>query len=408
MTVWTLSGPDPYATNDGSEEVVTVSEEQRQMTDQVTFPPFSMTKIAVEESEAEPPPSDDLIVFADSFETGLGNWGQDAQNDWFRSTQRAVDGTYSAEVDGRATRRTTVRATDAQLISAPIDLQGRKNASITFAWYIESGLDTGEYLAFDVSADEGTWVEKARVRGNVDQENLWHNVNVELTNLDSLRLRFRGKMSHYDENANIDGVMVTATWAGSHTDNPPTVSITHPLNGSEISGPITISADATDDAGISKVDFYVDGNLIGSDNTNTYEMLWDSLTVSDGTHIIQVTAVDTASLTSSDNVKVTVDNINDPIVITSIPGTVATVGLLYTYDVEAVDPDAGDTLRYSLTFAPADMTIDSTTGLIAWTPTSLDVGDNDVEVTVENGGGLWDAQAFTITVSEAPTRRRRR
>jgi hypothetical protein len=138
MTVWTLSGPDPYATNDGSAEVVTVSEEQRQTTDQMSFPPFSMTKIAVKESEAEPPPSDDLIVFADSFETGLGNWGQDAQNDWFRSSQRARDGNYSAEIDGRAT--------DAQLISHPIDLKGRTNATITFTWYIESGLDTENIL----------------------------------------------------------------------------------------------------------------------------------------------------------------------------------------------------------------------------------------------------------------------
>ena len=48
------------------------------------------------------------VVFADSFEAGggtgdwAGNWVEDAQNDWFRSTQRATDGSYSAEVDGSA------------------------------------------------------------------------------------------------------------------------------------------------------------------------------------------------------------------------------------------------------------------------------------------------------------------
>ena len=43
-------------------------------------------------------------VFFDSFEGGECNglWSEDAPNDWFRSTQRAIDGGYSAEVDGRA------------------------------------------------------------------------------------------------------------------------------------------------------------------------------------------------------------------------------------------------------------------------------------------------------------------
>ena len=48
------------------------------------------------------------VVFADSFEAGggtgdwAGYWVEDSQNDWFRSTQRATDGGFSAEVDGSA------------------------------------------------------------------------------------------------------------------------------------------------------------------------------------------------------------------------------------------------------------------------------------------------------------------
>ena len=45
------------------------------------------------------------VVFADSFENGEwdSKWTEDSQYDWFDSTQRATDGSYSAEVDGRAT-----------------------------------------------------------------------------------------------------------------------------------------------------------------------------------------------------------------------------------------------------------------------------------------------------------------
>lgn len=147
----------------------------------------------------------EVTVFTDSFEISEWNglWTEDSQNDWFRSTQRAINGSYSAEVDGLAL--------DAKLTSIPIYLQGRTNATITFSWYIESGLDLGEYLAFNVSTNGGTtWVEKARLRGNVDPENVWHNVSIDLTGINNLRIQFRGKMSDATEDANVDMVKVTA------------------------------------------------------------------------------------------------------------------------------------------------------------------------------------------------------
>ena len=50
----------------------------------------------------------EVVVFEDSFEVGEwnGNWAENSQNDWFRNTQRASDGSWSAEVDGRATDAT--------------------------------------------------------------------------------------------------------------------------------------------------------------------------------------------------------------------------------------------------------------------------------------------------------------
>jgi len=80
--------------------------------------------------------------------------------------------------------------------------------------------------------------------------------------------------------------------------------------------------------------------------------------------------------------------------ITSTPITTATVNVLYTYNVDATDPD-GDTLTYSLTTSPTGMTINSTTGLINWTPTST--GDYEVTVRVSDGS-LFANQNYTITV----------
>ena len=94
--------------------------------------------------------------------------------------------------------------------------------------------------------------------------------------------------------------------------------------------------------------------------------------------------------------------INPPVnhapTITSTQATLATFDVLYTYDVNATDPD-GNTLTYSLTANPTDMIIDSATGLINWTPTFVQIGDHNVTVKVSDGS-LSDTQSFIITVHD--------
>ncbi|MBA7582977.1 hypothetical protein ES708_24915 [subsurface metagenome] len=92
--------------------------------------------------------------------------------------------------------------------------------------------------------------------------------------------------------------------------------------------------------------------------------------------------------------------VNHAPVITSTPDDIATVGEVYTYDVEATDPD-GDTLTYSFLYydKPTGMTINSATGLIKWIPTIAQVGNNWITVEVSDGSKS-DTQHFTIEVSE--------
>jgi len=87
---------------------------------------------------------------------------------------------------------------------------------------------------------------------------------------------------------------------------------------------------------------------------------------------------------------------NLPPVIESEPVTTAKVGSLYTYEVEASDPN-NDTLTYFLLDSPSGMSINSTTGEISWTPTS----EGSFEVIVEvSDGRTTDTQTFTIIVTE--------
>jgi len=147
----------------------------------------------------------ETTVFSDSFEVSEWNglWTEDVGNRWFRTTNRKTEGSYSADVRGNSSNNA--------LTGNAINLGGRTNARITFSWFIESSLDTGEYIAFDVSTDGGaSFVEKVRLRGNVDPENKWHSVSLELSGLSALKLRFRGTMNSTSEDANVDNVKVVA------------------------------------------------------------------------------------------------------------------------------------------------------------------------------------------------------
>jgi RHS repeat-associated protein len=83
--------------------------------------------------------------------------------------------------------------------------------------------------------------------------------------------------------------------------------------------------------------------------------------------------------------------------ILSSPVTTATVGQPYSYDVNATDDD-GDALSYVLNAAPADMSINVDSGLIAWLPTTA--GSVPVTVEVSDGQGGQATQSFSIQVQQ--------
>jgi hypothetical protein len=98
---------------------------------------------------------------------------------------------------------------------------------------------------------------------------------------------------------------------GTPTDNPPSVSITSPAGGATVSGTITVAASASDDNGVTQVEFRVDGSAIGTDTdgTNGWSVDWDTSGATDGGYSLTAVATDTANQTAtSAAVSVTVSN----------------------------------------------------------------------------------------------------
>ncbi|MBI3180725.1 MAG: tandem-95 repeat protein, partial [Myxococcales bacterium] len=95
----------------------------------------------------------------------------------------------------------------------------------------------------------------------------------------------------------------------------------------------------------------------------------------------------------------TVQNVNDPPAFTSTPALLATEGTPYSYPATASDPDPGDTLAYSLVSGPSGLTVNSSSGMVLWTPSYAEVGLQPVELKVTDTAGLEDTQRFTLAVA---------
>jgi len=90
---------------------------------------------------------------------------------------------------------------------------------------------------------------------------------------------------------------------------PPTTSITAPLNGATVNGTTSVTASASDNVGVTKVEFYLDGVLKSTDTTSPYAWSWDTTTATNGSHSLTSKAYDAAlNVGTSTTVNVTVSN----------------------------------------------------------------------------------------------------
>jgi hypothetical protein len=119
--------------------------------------------------------------------------------------------------------------------------------------------------------------------------------------------RYTLKIQAYDAagNGTIRSLVVTVK-------NPdttlPTVSITSPLNGATVSGIVPVNVTASDNLGVQKVRFWVDGTYLGFDAAAPYWRPIDTNSLPNGAHTIRVQAVDWLENVRDATITVNVNN----------------------------------------------------------------------------------------------------
>jgi len=148
-----------------------------------------------------------------------------------------------------------------------------------------------------------------------------------------------------------------------------------------------------------QVDFYRDAILLGTDDTSPYTIDWNSSVVSDGTHTLTATAVDTAAQSSSDSISVTVDNYNDPPV--ADDQSVATVeDTPIDITLSASDAD-GDSLIFTIVADPCNGTLTGAAPDVTYTPGSGFTGSDSFTFQAYDGQAYSNIAVVFITVNPA-------
>ena len=135
-------------------------------------------------------------------------------------------------------------------------------------------------------------------------------------------------------------VSVTVSNAPPSDTTPPTSTITAPANAATVSGAtVPVTATATDNVGVVGVQFKLDGNNLGGEDTFTpYAITWDTTGVTNGTHSLTAVARDaTGNTTTSAAVSVIVSNVAPGTCPCTIWPATATPSRIETTDTAAVE-----------------------------------------------------------------------
>ncbi|MCR6495172.1 Ig-like domain-containing protein [Thermomonas sp. S9] len=180
---------------------------------------------------------------------------------------------------------------------------------------------------------------------------------------------------------------------------PPTVSASE----SGSSGTITLSASASDNVGVSKVEFWIDGVLVATDTSAPYAVTFDSTTLSNGSHGLVAKAYDAAgNVGTSSSVSFSVSNAaadtTPPTVGASESGSSGTITLSATASdnvgVSKVEFWIDGLLKGTVLTPPYTLALDSTT---------LSDGSHTlVAKAYDAAGNVGTSSAVAFSISNAP------
>lgn len=204
--------------------------------------------------------------------------------------------------------------------------------------------------------------------------------------------------------------LVNASSTTPPAPTAPTVTLTAPTNDATVSGTQAVTANASDAVGVSGVQFKVDGNALGTEDTTApYATSLDTKTLTNGSHTVSATARNAAGLTTTAAATVTVNNVVTPPAPT--PPTVSIIAPTNNATVSgavAITANASDAVSISgvqfkvdgANFGAEDLSAPYSTNLDT---TTLTNGSHTLTAVARNNSNLTATANVTVNVSNVVT-----
>jgi hypothetical protein len=159
---------------------------------------------------------------------------------------------------------------------------------------------------------------------------------------------------------------------------PPVVNITSPTNGSNVKSDVVITASATDNDSVSKVEFYIDGSLVKTDTSSPYTYSWPTVDYTNHqSYALKAIAYDASNNTATDD--------DTSVTTTNAQIYWADGGDDNIYRVMIEDSAQVETFASSLNLTHADLEIDVDQQKLFW------IEDDSKTLKVKNLDGTGEA-----------------
>jgi hypothetical protein len=224
------------------------------------------------------PPAAPVTLFYDPF-GGLTNWTESGEGDWNTEALHATTDYPATGSNSPAAHSDTCTTSCTITMTNALNLSGRTSAQLTLLRFVDSELDAGEYLRFEVW-NGSTWVRLGDWSAdNAADTNRWHAHTFDLAaylGRTDFKVRFVTKQSNDVEHVHVDDVKITAingtatttttvppptttTVASTTTTAPPATTTTTTLPPAAVVA--TVTEDARVDSGSASTNFGTSSTL---------------------------------------------------------------------------------------------------------------------------------------------------
>jgi hypothetical protein len=204
----------------------------------------------------------------------------------------------------------------------------------------------------------------------------------------------------YDAAANTKSASITVNLKNTDV-TAPSIAISSPLSGAMVSGTVLVKGTASDNVGVSKIEFYVDGGLYATSTTAAFSFSWSTAGKANGLHTLSVKAYDAAANTKSASITVTIKNtdvtppsitISSPLSGVSVAGSILIKG--------TASDNVGVTKVYFYVNGMLYSTVSSSPFTFLWTTLGKANGSYTLMVKAFDAAGNTRSASITVIVNQ--------